>query len=162
MSATKLIDLLKKLLTLHKAMVQLAVRKTDIIKNGDIETLTDHLQEEQKYILAIKQLENERALVVSEQFTQSGNNKEQTLSSYIELTDEPERTSLQELQSEFVKTILELKERNELNQQLTQQSLQFVNMSLDMMFPQDKSLNYGNPTTKQEKNQRRSMFDTQA
>ncbi|MBD8071394.1 flagellar protein FlgN [Bacillus sp. PS06] len=165
MSTTKMIELLKKLYTLHAALHQLAIKKTEILKTGDIPSLDEHLKEEQKYILAIRQLENERIELMNQEFHRLGiRHQEQTLTSYIEKTNEPERTTLTQLQQEFVDKINELKAQNELNQQLTSQSLQVVNMTLDTILPKPKELNYGNPLNapKEQNTQRRSMFDSQA
>ncbi|WP_078543845.1 flagellar protein FlgN [Litchfieldia alkalitelluris] len=163
MSTTIIIDLLRKLYTLHSALNQLALKKTDILKNGDIPALDEHLKEEQKYILAIRQLENERVERMKLEFQRFGINGEQTLSSYIECINEPEKSKLTELQHQLVEEMLKLKQQNELNQQLTSQSLQSINMTLDMILPREKDVNYGNPTgTQANKQQRRSMFDSKA
>ncbi|MFC4323363.1 flagellar protein FlgN [Litchfieldia salsa] len=165
MSATKIIDLLRKLLTLHSALHQLAMKKTEILKTGDIPSLDEHLKEEQKYILAIRQIEHERVEIMQVEFHRLGTpQSDQTLTKYIETINEPERTNLIQLQQELVEKITQLKTQNELNQQLTSQSLQVVNMTLDTILPKPKELNYGNPlNAPQEKNtQRRSMFDSQA
>jgi hypothetical protein len=57
--------------------------------------------------------------------------------------------------------ITELKERNQLNQQLIHQSLQFVHLTLDMLAPQPASINYG-PPQQNAAPKRPSMFDSKA
>jgi hypothetical protein len=165
MSATNMIDLLRKLLTLHSALHQLALKKTEILKTGDIPSLDEQLKEEQKYILAIRQIENERVELMKKEFHRLGiQQNEQTLTAYIEKANEQDQTKLAQLQQELVEKMGQLKVQNELNQQLTSQSLQVINMTLDSILPKQKELNYGNPlNAPQEKNtQRRSMFDSQA
>jgi hypothetical protein len=57
-----------------------------------------------------------------------------------------------------------LKEANGLNRELTQQALQFVSLSLDMLMPQENFSNYQRPDQHQTQTEkrRRSLFDSQA
>ncbi|RFB11034.1 flagellar protein FlgN [Bacillus sp. HNG] len=160
MSADNLVVLLKKILTLHQNLLKLAERKTDILKKGDIDALNDQMKEEQKYILAIKQLENERIALVDKWL--GSRVKDKTLSKCIEMASEPVRSKLEEIHEELVKVTQDLKSLNDLNQQLTHQSLQYVNMSLDMLLPQEQNAGYGNPAGTKGKKQTRSMFDSKA
>ncbi|MEH7381345.1 flagellar protein FlgN [Bacillus sp. JJ1533] len=160
MSAENLVVMLKKILALHQNLLKLSERKTDILKKGDIDALNEQMKEEQKYILAIRQLENERITIVEKWL--GPRVEEKTLSKCIEAASEPIRSELAGLHEDLVKVTHELKVVNELNQQLTHQSLQYVNMSLDMLLPQEQNVNYGNPAGTQEKKQTRSMFDSKA
>ncbi|MFS0821617.1 flagellar protein FlgN [Bacillus sp. 1P02SD] len=160
MSAENLVVLLKKILTLHQNLLKLSEQKTDILKKGNIDALNDQMKEEQKYILAIKQLENERIVIVDKWLGPLVQDK--TLSKCIEMASESVRSELTGLQEELVKVTHDLKTANDLNQQLTYQSLQYVNMSLDMLLPQEQIAGYGNPAGTKEKKQTRSMFDSKA
>ncbi|WP_449537809.1 flagellar protein FlgN [Ferdinandcohnia sp. Marseille-Q9671] len=160
MSSESLVTLLKKILTLHQKLYKLSERKTDILKKGDIDALSEQMKEEQKYILAIRQLENERISVVDKILGPRVGEK--TLSKCIEMTNEPVRTELEGLHKELVRVVHELKVINELSQELTHLSLQYVNMSLDMLLPQEQSVNYANPAGTKEKKQSRPMFDSKA
>jgi hypothetical protein len=57
--------------------------------------------------------------------------------------------------------VSKLKERNGLNQQLIYQSLQFINVSLDILRPQNQNLNYGDAVRKTAKIGM-GMFDSKA
>ncbi|MEH7225049.1 flagellar protein FlgN [Bacillus sp. JJ1566] len=159
MSAENLVVLLKKILTLHQNLLKLSERKTDILKKGDVDALNELMKEEQKYILAIRQLDNERIVIVDKLL---GPIEDKTLTQCIERTAEPMRSALMGLHEDLVKVTHDLKVANDLNQQLTHQSLQYVNMSLDMLIPQEQNVNYGNPAGTKEKKQTRSMFDSKA
>lgn len=160
MSAENLVSTLKKILLLHQNLLTLSVQKTEILKKGDIVALNEQMKEEQKYILAIKQMENERIAIVDKLL--GPRVQEKTLSKCIEVAREPIRSELAGLLEDFVKVTRDLKAVNELNQQLTHQSLQYVNMSLDMLLPQEQTATYGNPAGTKEKKQTRSMFDSKA
>lgn len=164
MSAELLLRTLEKLLKLHTSFYKLAVEKTDILKKDDIEALNSHMKEEQKYILAIRQIDEERKKIVDQLLTNAQlQEAERTLRNCIEITAEPEKSSLTDMQQQLTKIVEEVKQRNVLNQQLTHQSLQFVNMTLEMIRPQPQAITYTRPNAKQIENKNaRSMFDSKA
>ncbi|MCH1625074.1 flagellar protein FlgN [Fredinandcohnia quinoae] len=163
MSAEKLIQLLNKILILHENLYKLSEQKTENLKKGDIDALSKQMKEEQKYILAIKQLEDQRVLLVQEILNNPPRrNVQLTLSDVIEVSNEPERRQLVKLKEDITKSIAMLRERNHLNQQLTNQSLQFVNMELELFYPTEKTVNYENPNINQSQKKHRSMFDSKA
>jgi flagellar biosynthesis/type III secretory pathway chaperone len=146
LSAKQLIELLEKHVKLHKGLLELANKKTEVLKKGDMEALSEMMKEEQKYIAAIKQIEKERILAVEKIISALGHTQtEPTLTTCIELVKEPERSALERLRDNLVAVIAELRNINELNQQLLQQSLQFVHMMLGMIMPQLPEVNYKKP-----------------
>ncbi|QOR66256.1 flagellar protein FlgN [Cytobacillus suaedae] len=164
MSAERLLQSLQKLLVLHQNLLNLTKNKTEILKSGDMEALNLQMNEENKYILAIKQIENDRIKQV-QQILQNYRlrEEEQTLSKCIDFTVEPVKSKLRSTQLELTRVIDELKKENELNQQLIQQSLQFVNASIGMLRPETQTTNYKHPEKKQSTDTgNRSMFDSKA
>jgi flagellar biosynthesis/type III secretory pathway chaperone len=139
LSAKQLIELLEKHVKLHKGLLELANKKTEVLKKGDMEALSGMMKEEQKYIAAINQVEQARIRVVNEMVSESN---ERTLTTCISLAEGTERAMLEKLRDDLTAVISELKNINLLNQQLTQQSLQFVNAMLDMFMPQPPNINY--------------------
>lgn len=132
-----MIDLMQKLLTFHRGLLQLAEQKTEAIKKSDIGTLQQMMTKEQKYVMAIRQLESERMSLLSHI-----PEEERTVSRYAEQLEEKERTKLLQLANELSETIARLKEQNELNMQLLQQSLQFIHFTLDLMIPNEQDVTY--------------------
>jgi flagellar biosynthesis/type III secretory pathway chaperone len=160
MSAKQLIELLEKHVKLHKGLLELAKKKTEVLKKGDMEALTGIMKEEQKYMAAINQVERERTLVVEAMVS---GEEERTLTACILRTEGTERMILEKLRDELSVVISELKNINLLNQQLTQQSLQFVNMTLDMVMPEPQNMNYAAPNKVPHPYEvRRSLFDSKA
>jgi flagellar biosynthesis/type III secretory pathway chaperone len=160
LSAKLLIELLEKHVKLHKGLLELATKKTEVLKKGDMEALSGIMKQEQKYIAAINQVERERVRVVEAMVS---GEEERTLTACISRTEGPERTMLEKLRDDLTEVVSELKNINLLNQQLTEQSLQFVNVMLDMIMPQPPEVNYGAPnkaTTSYEGG--RSLFDSKA
>jgi flagellar biosynthesis/type III secretory pathway chaperone len=160
LSAKQLIVLLEKHVKLHKGLLDLANKKTEVLKKGDMEALSEIMKEEQKYIAAITQVERERIHVVNAMVSESN---DRTLTTCISLAEGTERAMLEKLRDDLTAVISELKNINLLNQQLTQQSLQFVNVMLDMFMPQPPNINYAAPNKVPNPYEGgRSLFDSKA
>ena len=157
MSAQSIITALEKLIKLHKSLNQLAEKKTTIIKEGNTDALTALLVDEQKHVKAITQIEKEREQAVLT--FMSG--KKATIDEVIEVANSNEANTLRRLKEELLTEVMKLKEQNELNQQLLITSLQFVNLSLDLLRPQDRNYNYDKTNQEPPKNMK-SMFDSKA
>lgn len=164
MSVEQLMDSLKKLVSLHQSLYDLETLKTNVIKKGDIEALSSILKDENRHVMAINKIEDERKLIVAKLL--SGYpilGEEPSLTDVINIVKPDESEKLQDLRGRLTQLLKELKILNQLNQQLVQSSLQFVNLSLDLLMPQPQSLNYNKPTNKsQAVPEKRSMFDSKA
>ncbi|NRG46996.1 flagellar protein FlgN [Bacillus sp. CRN 9] len=158
MSAQALITSMDKLISLHKSLHELAVKKTDIIKKGDMESLDQMMKDEQKYVAAIGKMEQARA-----QITQGlvADKLEPTLSDCLQVVSEEHKLLLSEKKEKLLEIVNELQERNKLNQQLVYHSLQFVNMSLSLVNPQAaaQNMNYVHPQAAKQ-SQSSGMFNS--
>jgi flagellar biosynthesis/type III secretory pathway chaperone len=159
MTFAELISLLEKQVKLHASLYQLALKKTEALKNHDINALTALMKDEQKHVLAIKQLENNRLRITKHLLEDSA--QELTITRCIELAGDEERPKLEKLYEQLSELISKLKQANELNQQLTEQSLQFVYLTLDMLTPQTIPINYSSTSTYEEPAER-SLFESKA
>ncbi|MEL3970957.1 flagellar protein FlgN [Rossellomorea oryzaecorticis] len=164
MSATTLIATLEKLYKLNKSLFDLSVKKTDVIKGGDMEGLDHLLKDEQKHIAAINMVENDRQRESAEYLRTMDLLTEEppTLSQCIEYSPPGDQAVLRDWQIKLTELVSLLKERNELNQKLVYQSLQFVNMNLSAMQPQDRQSTYSRPNGEKKAPAQRSIFDSQA
>lgn len=87
--------------------------------------------------MAIRQLESERMRLLAHL-----HEEEQTVRRYAEQLEETERATLLQLASDLSETIAQLKQQNELNMQLLQQSLQFIHFTLDVIMPNEHDITY--------------------
>ena len=158
--AQKLTDILTKLLTANKSLLAVADRKTEVIKENDVSALNEILKMEQKHIALINQLEQQRRAETA-RLLMSGTG-EPALSDVISMVDGKEKEQLKSLQKELVTCIQLLKERNDLNQQLLYQSLQLVNLTLDLIQPTPQSFNYERPEKQMMGAKTRSVFNSKA
>ncbi|WP_313800887.1 flagellar protein FlgN [Cytobacillus sp.] len=161
MSADLLIASLEKLCKLHSSLYELAVRKTEIIKTGDMDALNQLLKDEQTHISAIDRMEKERqkaAKVLAPHMDQP------TVSDCLDSLAPAEQDKIKDVTNELVQQVHHLKEQNNLNQQLIHNSLQFVNVSMSLLRPQPENINYGPPkkTKKTSEKNAQGMFNSKA
>jgi flagellar biosynthesis/type III secretory pathway chaperone len=145
MSAEALITSMEKLLKLHKSLYELAVKKTDIIKNGDMDALNQMLKDEQAHMTAIDRMEKERQKAAKGIAAKMDS---PTVSDCLNILPQTERIKLETIANELTELVYELKDQNYLNQQLVHHSLQFVNVSMNLLRPQPENMNYGPPAKK--------------
>lgn len=137
MSITTILSLLDNLEKLHKSLLRLANDKTAIITKGDMEGLDQLLKDEQSHLAAIAQTENQRQVAVAEYLIAQGRPVpvSPTVTDIFDVVSEEDKKNLEKARASLLHTIHDLKWQNDLNQKLTFQSLQIVNLSLDMMRP---------------------------
>ena len=139
MSIANIVVTLEKLEKMHKSLLELALAKTEYIKQGDMEKLDQLIKNEQAHVAAINKLEQQRQSMVTDYLRAKG----------IALTDTPSvadvinaaennesKESLVNVRERLVTLLNQLKIQNELNQKMVLNSLQFINVTLDSMRPQ--------------------------
>ena len=144
MSITTILTSLDNLEKLHRSLLRIAYDKTAVIKSGDMEGLDKLLKEEQSHLAAILQTEGQRQRDVAQFLTDQGRSvpANPTVADLLTIASEADKQSLTEARDRLLHAIHDLKWQNDLNQKLTYQSLQFVNLSLDMVRPRPEAVNY--------------------
>lgn len=163
MSMKSIIEKLDKLTGIHQQLIQLSKGKTDLIKEGHVEKLQGHLVKERKLVQQLEKAENERKKVVDEWFLENGHSlHEATVTNMLEkIQVESEKEALEEHAVQLAEAIVQLKQQEQLNMELIQQSMQFVQLSIDLLSPSLKNINYGNKPD-QNPAANRSVFDSKA
>ncbi|WP_339289089.1 flagellar protein FlgN [Ureibacillus sp. FSL K6-0786] len=165
MSVQPIISILEKLEKMHKSLLEHAYKKTELVKNNDMEELDKMLKVEQSHVAAIEQLEQLRQKKVVEYFQSKGIEMSSvpTIAELLEaVEDEEERQKLADVRNRLLKLVENLKIQNDLNQQLIYNSLQLVNVTLNMLRPQPEEINYSEKTVRGGNAPRQSLFDSQA
>lgn len=161
-SAQLIIDCLEKLINVHHNFLQFADEKTEYVKKGDISHLRALMQKEAVLLKQLQRLEEERTRLVHYYMGKKGLVTEGgTISEMLPHVSKEEGEELLTLQKQLLTIIKQLKEKNELNQQLLQDSLRFVNLSLDVIQPEFETGNYGRKNNDDEP-MGRSLFDSKA
>lgn len=120
------------------------------------------LTKERQLIQKVEQLEDSRQETVETLFIEKKvKPKEKTLTELLTILDnEKERQSLEQAMTTLVDIIISLKDSEQLNNSLLQQSMQFVQLTLDMIQPESKNINYSNQSRQKQPSQGRSVFDS--
>ncbi|MEI5907600.1 flagellar protein FlgN [Bacillus spongiae] len=164
MSFQSLLTSLNHLTKLHRSLFELSVRKTDVVKEGNIDQLNELLKNEQKYLAAVQTVDKQRQQAVVSFLEEKGGTllNTPTIKECVEYGNEIEKEQLLAEHEQLVYQMEQLKERNDLNQQLIYQSLQFVNLNISMLQPQTETVTYSRPNQPKQKHVNRSLFDSQA
>lgn len=163
LSVERLIQSLEKMILLHKSLVQISKNKTEAIVRGKIEELQTISKEENKHIQAVKKVENDMLSSAKEVLKENGVIDGATLTATFPFASNQKKEILVSLKSDLDSYLKTLKEQNELNQQLLEQSLQFVNLSIDLLNPDIDSFNYDQSQGAQQTVPKgRSIFDSKA
>ncbi|MBG9914333.1 flagellar protein FlgN [Bacillus sonorensis] len=160
MSVKRVIEELERLCVLHEHLLKLSEQKTEALKNNEIKDLSDIVTKEQKYVQAIEQTEQARIEATQDCIGKA----DTTISTCISEAEGSEKTALEQLFERLSQLVARLKDVNDLNKQLTIQSLQFISLTFDMLFPNEGNANYGKPQEppKQGASSRLSLFDSKA
>ncbi|WP_117148967.1 MULTISPECIES: flagellar protein FlgN [Paraliobacillus] len=156
---------LQQLLELHQSLYSISKSKTDVLKDGDTDELQQLLKKEKKHVQAVNQIEKRRLEQVSAWATSNQLDLEEpNVTSLLEVVeDTTEKQQLEDITTQLAEVLVNLKQQEQLNQQLTHQSLQFVQLSMNMIAPTIQSFNYGNQNKlNSDKETKRSVFDSKA
>ncbi|XEC97530.1 flagellar protein FlgN [Paenibacillus tarimensis] len=150
---------------LYGQLLKTAKEKTPVLIRNDMEQLNSILQKERKLIAEAESLERDRMLHTNRHFAQVGIwSRTNTLRDLIVTVSNPEQKKLLlQKQKELSELLQSLQKDNELNQQLVQQSLAFINYSIDLMIDDPaEDVVYRHPQKAFPGNSRNRMFDTKA
>lgn len=162
MSVQSIIDKIRKLIAIHEQLLELSNEKTILVKEGNVEKLQPILVKERKVVQQLEQAEEERQKEVATWFANNGiSTVEATVSSLLsQIENDAEQKMLEESAAQLTEVIVKLKQQEQLNMALIQQSMQFVQLSIDLLSPSLKNMNYGKENGPSDVN--RSVFDSKA
>jgi len=136
--------------------------KTEVIKQSDTEKLVKLLTEERQLIQQVEQYEVEREEIVAELFNDhhlQSNHK--TITELLDIIDDDiAKEELEQSVAILIQLIISIRESEQLNNELLQQSMQFVQLSLDMIQPESQAIHYGSHAKRKDFTQQRSVFDS--
>jgi flagellar biosynthesis/type III secretory pathway chaperone len=161
------INTLEELNAIHAQLVQAAERKKSILVQGDIDALSKLIQEESKLVRQLGKLEEERVFQMNQYLARRGiQAEEMTLTQFLSvIPSSVEREEVRALAEKLQSTISQLKENNELNSKLIQDSLSYVNHSIELLTDSNDPMNYKSPAKNPNHSPSvpgRSFFDTKA
>ncbi|HET7626969.1 MAG TPA: flagellar protein FlgN [Bacillales bacterium] len=165
MTVEAIVRTMVSLVDVHAKMTEMAREKTEILKEADVEALEAQLKKEEPYIEKIKELETLRVKQMHEWLEENGQTMETaTSTSFLSLFAGEAKEKLTAVFADLTRSVNELKAQNRLNQQLIEQSLQFVNVTADLLQPGNEPVGYGKSrqTGPNQRQNQRSVFDSKA
>lgn len=161
----ELLASLQALTKLHESLYKIAVDKMNDLKSDQVDRLDKQLKAEQSHLAAIRQVDRQREQAVrSLAHTYGMKETSPTVSELLAVVqDDAERKQLAEAREQLLEVMDRLQKQNELNQQLTYQSLQVINFSLSMFRPPSgETMNYSKDEVKGVRGaQKKGLFDSQ-
>lgn len=148
----ELIDILKRQLEVLEKLDSIAMEKTDIIMKDEIEKLKDLTVKEERLINEVANLELEREHL----FDSWGMGKETSLSTIISNIPEG-KEDLAKLGEKLFKILKDIEEKNETNNALIKDSLDWIEFNLNLMINVTTPPTYGNENKKSSLNN--NLFD---
>jgi flagellar biosynthesis/type III secretory pathway chaperone len=159
-----MLSLFEALLREHQGLLALAEQKKDILVKGDMEALNLLTRDEVGYIHRIERLEKERLEAVRLLAMRAGVSvdevKPDTLLRFAENEEEAQR--IRALVEELRDTLDRLKKLNDLNKQLIEQSLLFVQTTIELLTESPHVPTYGPSHSPYDHGGRTSFFDSKA
>nr|WP_272595607.1 flagellar protein FlgN [Paenibacillus apiarius] len=165
-SASALIDVLNRMETVYQQLESIGEAKTRVIIQNDIKELVRMSNQESKWLKGLSALEEEREGVVHA-FLQSKGIKSKLQLSLTEIMklvfDAQERTEIMAVQERIAATLQRLKQVNDHNQTLIEQSLHFVEYQLNLFIDySEQDMLYHRPEQSASSYSRPGMLDTRA
>lgn len=163
----ELTQIFQAMTTVHERFNEQALKKEEAIKKGDMAGLDQVLKDESALLQHLRKLENSRQHLILQWMNEKELVKENvTMEQLLPLLPEKEREELSDWQKRLLIEIQKLKDQNELNRQMLEDSLRFVNLSLDAMHPQNQFSSYSGTGKNEDEDDfdpdKRSLFDSKA
>ncbi|WP_281883059.1 flagellar protein FlgN [Paenibacillus sp. YYML68] len=166
MSFHALLQVMSELNEAHLVLMELAERKKDVLVHNQVDQLTQIVNKENKQIKLIGELDQRRIQVIGDFLMEKGYkpNPRVTISDLRKIIfDVEEKRQLMDAQKQLLDTIHRLRRVNTLNQQLIEQSIAFVDYSIDLMVgPAEEDVTYHSPQQQPISGKRPGIFDAKA
>ncbi|MFC5653080.1 flagellar protein FlgN [Paenibacillus solisilvae] len=159
-----IVEVLEKQAVLYSQLLELAKQKTPFLVKNEVDQLNAAMQKEKRLLKQAEEHEQVRMQLSGQFFTGLGlpRYKGGRLSEMIRtVTSAQDKQKLAELHEQLTSSLHELQKINQLNQQLIEQSLKFIDYSIDIMVedPHD-DITYQHPRSPGYGNPRNGLFDT--
>jgi flagellar biosynthesis/type III secretory pathway chaperone len=166
MAFQALIQTMKAFNDIHDTLLELAEQKKQVLIRNNVEQLTQIVTKENKLIKQIGELDRQRVEAIGQFLIEKGYkpNPKVTVSDLTKIIfNIDDKKELLGLQKQLLGTIRKLRELNQLNQQLIEHSLAFIDYSLDLYVgPPEDDVIYHKPQQNGYGNKRLGLFDTRA
>lgn len=162
----KHIEQLKKVLEqqieVYKDILDLSINKTNVVVNGHIKKLEEITEEEQKLIIKIGKFEDIRENIIHNMKAELGIEIELNMTTLNDYLEEADKVFIENVKDQLMDILNQLKERNVLNGSLINDSLEYINLNIDLLTNSTIENTYDNSQQDSKGTQARRLFDTKA
>lgn len=157
-------DVLLEELKAYEEMLELTIKKTDIITSGRINDLDSLTHMENSLILRLGQFEDKREKVVKNIQKQFGMEEDSTLTDILNRIDNADKIKqdIGNITKKLSKVLDTLKEKNNLNSLLIKDTLEYIELNINLLTSASDQGTYNNKVQKEQNSQNISLFDTKA
>lgn len=149
MSIHQVINMMNRINDSHQELIELGKLKQKAIIQNDSTSLTKLMSAENRLLKQITEAETLRGEAVSDFLKDKGirSQLDLTVTELSRLVFDPtEKQELLEIRDQLLHTAEELKKQNEATRQLIEQSLQFIDYSLNLIVGVDEDVIYHKPS----------------
>lgn len=153
-----LLTVLAKERDIYKEALVLAEEKKDVIVDGKIKELEKMTAREQALVASLVKLENMRGKILEDLVRALQVEHVNSLNDLMVYLDEASKVKIEQVKVELGKTVKDLQDKNELNGKLIEQSLDLVNLNIELMGALEADGRY-TPKASDTKAKSTSLFD---
>ena len=155
----KIIKILEYQLIMYNDLFRISEIKTKTIVDGKVNELEKITARECEYSEQIDKLEKGRQELTGKLFKHIEINEELTISNIVKNTTKENGDKLEEIKQKLNDLLEKLKNQNELNQNLINNSLEYIDFSINIMTQVGVSENKYGKDGQQTDNTKKNMFD---
>lgn len=160
MAIHAIIEAMQDLSAIHQELIAISDEKTNAVIEGDMNALQQTILKERKLVQKLEQAEKKRTDLTSRHAKERGLQDESVTAILEDLENREEQNAFEAAAVELAGLLADLRYKEQSNHELLQQSMQFVQYSLNLMNPSINKMNYG--TKKPDKQGHLSVFDSRA
>ncbi|AOZ93234.1 flagellar protein FlgN [Paenibacillus crassostreae] len=166
MAIERIINVLKELDLEHQKLIESGEHKKKAIIANEIDRIISLVNQESKIVKQIEVLEEERSTSINLFLKEKGikSNLKLNLKELSRLVFEPEdKSRLHKVHLHLNETLNKLKELNDINQQLIQQAISYIDFSIETLkvYPEQEAF-YQHPSDKNHGLSSPGVFDSRA
>ena len=156
----QLVMALEKEEEIYQDILELSLNKKQAIIDGDVKNLEKIVTKEKALAMSLIKLDNIRVRIVNEILKENGVDSVENITELSEYINPMAKEKILKLKSKLNHVIKKVRSENELNKDLVEQQLDYIQFNIDLMTNVDLgSNNYSKEANDNVKKGRKNLFD---
>ena len=153
---------LKDQINIYNTLLELSEKKTDIIVRNNIKELDNLTKEEQEIIIDLSQCEKNRQKAVNTIASIMEVKEDINMIAIYDHLNDHDKKEIEEIRDELLNIIEKLNDRNKLNESLIKDSLEYIDLNLELLTTDGFENTYSDKDNGQVNKKQKSLFDFKA